>query len=257
MKSHAFAARVGRGAVLGMLIGVLSGMPPPARGQEEDRARDARWRSEHIDLDLLPVAYGVRPRHLTVGGPVNMTPVGFPANTYSLYPNLTYGLTARTEAMLGVTGAQRIGPGGEATFYTLGLQHVLLPEKGKLPAVSIGGYGFQGPHDDRNGGAAYVVASRQLTPRASARGVFAHVGLEFQGFSGDRSGSAARPFVGANYIWSQRVRFSAEFRPRMPWERANLYSARAVVLLNRRIGVSGGLRNNGYQTHPFIGIHLD
>jgi len=29
------------------------------------------------------------------------------------------------------------------------------------------------------------------------------------------------------------------------------------VLLTRQIGVSGGLRNNGYQTHPFIGIHLD
>ena len=96
-----------------------------------------------------------------------------------------------------------------------------------------------------------------MTPRAYPGGVFAHVGVEFQGFSGDRSSSSARPFVGANYVWSRRVRFSAEFRPRMPWERDHLYSARAVVLLTRKIGVSGGLRNNGYQTHPFIGIQLD
>jgi hypothetical protein len=83
------------------------------------------------------------------------------------------------------------------------------------------------------------------------------VGVELQGFSDDRSSSSAQPFVGANYVWSRRVRLSAEFRPRMPWERTNLYSGRAVVLLNRRIGVSGGLRNNGYQTHPFIGIRVD
>jgi hypothetical protein len=259
MENQAFTARVGRGVVLGLIVGLLHGAPHPAHAQDQnpDRARDARWRSDHVDLDLLPVAYVVRSRHLTVGGPVNMPPVGFPANTYSLYPNLTYGLTARTEATFGITGAQRLGPGGEATFYTLGLEHVLLPESGHLPTISLGAYGFQGPHDHRNGGAVFLVASQQLTPRAYPNELFAHLGVEFQGFSDGRSSSAAQPFVGANYVWSPRLRFSAEFRPRQPWERANLYSARAVVLLNRRIGISGGLRNNGYQTHPFIGIRVD
>jgi hypothetical protein len=257
MVSRRFVTRVGRGAVLGIMASLLFGMPRRACGWEAGRTREARWASDHVDLDLLPVAYVVRPRHLTVGGPVNMTPVGFPASTYSLYPNLTYGLTPRTEATIGVTGAERLGPGGEATFYSLGLEHVLLPESDHRPTISMGGYGFQGPHDYRTGGAVFLVASKQLSPHAYPNGLFAHLGVELQGFSDGRSSSAAQPFVGANYVWSPRVRFSAEFRPRLPWERANLYSARAVVLLTRRVGLSGGLRNNGYQTHPFIGVRVD
>jgi hypothetical protein len=232
-------------------------MPQPAHGEDGDRARGAKWASEHVDLDQLPSAYVVRARHLSVGGPGVLAPVGFPSSKYTHYPSLTYGLTARTQAMLGATGGERIGPGGEATFYMLGLQQVLVPEKGKVPEVSIGGYGFQGPHDAHSGGAVYLVASRQFTSQSYPHGVFAHLGVEFQGFTDHLSGSAVQPFVGANYIWRRRVRFSAEFRPRMPWEETNLYSARAVVLLSPRIGVSGGLRNNGYETHPFIGLHID
>src|SRR5262249_52800358 len=115
----------------------------------------------------------------------------------------------------------------------------------------------QGPHDHRNGGAIYLVASRQLSRHVYPRGVFAHAGIEFQGFSDDHSSSSAQPFVGANWIWRHRVRFSGEVRPRMPWEHTNLYSLRAIVLFTRRLGVTGGLRNNGYETHPFIGFHLD
>jgi hypothetical protein len=99
---------------------------------------------------------------------------------------------------------------------------------------------------------------RLLTRLAYPGRVAAHLGLELQGFSShDASSAALQPFIGANYAWIRRVRFSAEFRPRMSSERAHLYRLRAIVLLTRRIGLSGGLRNNGYRTHPFIGLHLD
>src|SRR4051794_17769653 len=64
MVSRCFVSRVGRGAVLSMMAGLLFGMPRRACAWEADRTRDARWASEHTDLDLLPVAYVVRPRHL-------------------------------------------------------------------------------------------------------------------------------------------------------------------------------------------------
>src|SRR5262249_46638122 len=103
----------------------------------------------------------------------------------------------------------------------------------------------------------YLVASHPLTRHAYPRGAFAHLGVELQTFSNRDASTAVQPFVGANYVWNRRVRFSADFRPAMPWEHANLYSLRAVVLLTRKIGISGGLRNNGYRTHPFVGFHLD
>jgi hypothetical protein len=261
MKCH-FSTHLDRRGVTRVATAVLLlALSPSARGQAQSAQREkeqqeASWASQHLDLDLLPVAFVVRPGRLSIGGPVNLTPAGFPASTYSLYPNLLYGITPRTEAAFGVTGAERLGPGGQALFYMFGLQHLLVPETRRLPTISLGGYGFLGPHD-HNGGAAYLVASRQLTGHAYPRGVFAHLGVELQGFSNADSSAALQPFLGANYVWNRRVRFSTEFRPRMPWERANLYSLRAVILLNRRFGVAGGLRNNGYQTHPFISLHLD
>ena len=50
---------------------------------------------------------------------MNMPPVGFPGSRSSLYPNLQYGLPGRTEAALGVSGAEPPGRSGQAIFYTL------------------------------------------------------------------------------------------------------------------------------------------
>src|SRR5258708_22267428 len=110
-------ARVGRGVTVGVILSLLACLPQRAIAQEEERQRDAKWVSEHLDLNLLPVAYVVRRGQLSVGGSMSLTPVGFPATTYSLYPNPIYGVAKNTEVTLGVTGAERPGPGGEATFY--------------------------------------------------------------------------------------------------------------------------------------------
>jgi hypothetical protein len=243
-------------AALGVLAGLLLVPAQGARGEPETEKREAQWVDQHVDLDLLPVAFTVPRGRLTVGGPLPRTPAGFPSDIYVLYPDLVYGLTDRTEAGLGGAGAQRLGPGGEATFYTLGLQRVLSLTANKLPTLSVGAYGFLGPQG-HDGGAVYLVASRQLTRHAYPRGLFAHLGLELQGYSSDDSSAAPRPFLGVDLVWTQRLRFSAEFRQRMPWESANLYSLRTVLLITRHFGLSGGLRNNGYRTHPFIGLRLE
>src|SRR5437899_3131879 len=124
MRSWSVAARIGRMAAWGMAAGLLF-TAQGARGQEDAQKRDTEWVSKHLDLDLLPVAFVVPRGRLTIGGPMNLTPAGFPADTYALYPNLLYGITARTEVGVGVTGAERLGPGGEAIFYMLGVQHAL------------------------------------------------------------------------------------------------------------------------------------
>jgi hypothetical protein len=241
-----------------LLLGLvaLAGQPAGGQAKPDPGKPDAGWVSQHVDLDQLPVAYTVRSGRFAIGSAMRLTPAGFPADTYARYPDLAYGLTDRTELSLGVTGAQRLGPGGEAIFYNLGLQHVLLRGAPNVPALAVGGYAFAGPHD-HNGGAVYLVASHQLSRRPYPGAVIAHLGLLLQGYSGNDSSAAPRPFVGANYVATPRFQLSAEFRPRMPWEYANVYSLRGVVLVTRRYGFDGGLRSNGYRVHPFIGFHLD
>ena len=57
-----------------------------------------------------------------------------------------------------------------------------MPETRTAPTVTVGGYGFLAPHH-LHGGVVYLVASKQLTPRAYPQGVFAHLGLEVQTFA--------------------------------------------------------------------------
>jgi hypothetical protein len=262
MNRHALFTPLRRAAPLALAAGLVLNAPHPAGAQSAPdpqsapTARETRWIADHISLDLLPVAYVLPRGRFSLGGNMNMPPVGLPASRYTLYPDLQYGLTGRTQMAFGVSGAERLGRGGEAIFYNLGLQHVLLPETRTTPALSLGGYGFLAPQN-RHGGVAYLVASKQLTRQASPRGVFAHLGLEVQTFANADSHTGVQPFVGTNYVWTRRLRFSAEYRPRLSWEREDLYSVKGVVLLYRGFGVNAGFRNNGYRAHPFIGIQID
>jgi hypothetical protein len=111
--------------------------------------------ADHVSLDLLPAGYVLPRGRFSLGSTMNMPPVGLPASRYTLYPNLQYGLTGRTQAAFGVSGAERLGRGGEAIFYSLGLQHVFLPETRTTPALSLGGYGLLALQN-RHGGAAYL-----------------------------------------------------------------------------------------------------
>jgi hypothetical protein len=256
MKRSPLLTRLDRAAWLILLASFLPLTPRPAGAQISPSERERRWVPDHVDLDLLPVAYVIRRGEFSVDGPVTMPPIGFPASSYSLYPTLQYGVARGTQIAFGVAGADRLGHGGQAIFYNLGVHHVLIPESRTTPALSIGGYGFLAPQN-RHGGAFYLVASRQLTAHPYPRGVFVHGGLLIQTFANADSGTDARPFLGASYIWSRRLRFHAEYRPRMSWEQRELYSLHATVLVYRKLGVSFGYRSNAYRTHPFIGLAID
>jgi hypothetical protein len=256
MKRAALLTRLDRAAGLILVASFLPLAPHPARAQSSPQVRERRWVPDHIDLDLLPVAYVIRRGEFSVDGPMTMPPIGFPASTYSLYPSLQYGVAQGTQVAFGVAGADRLVHGGQAIFYNLGLQHVLIRDSRTAPALSIGGYGFLAPQN-RHGGAVYLVASHQLTQHPYPRGIFVHGGLLIQTFANADSGTDARPFLGANYVWNRRLRFSADYRPRMSWEQRELYSLHATVLVYKKLGLSVGYRSNAYRTHPFVGLVID
>jgi hypothetical protein len=161
-----------------------------------------------VNLDLLPSAYGVMGHRFDLGNKINMPPIGVPASRYTVYPDIEFAPAPRTVLALGATTAKPLYRGGSPVCYTIGIQQQLMSETHRLPAVAVGGYGLLGPHD-HHGGAAYVVASRQFTAQGDHRGVFLHAGLLVQTYSGEGSGTDARPFLGADNVWSRRLRFPA------------------------------------------------
>jgi hypothetical protein len=219
-------------------------------------ASEARWIASHVNLDLLPSAYAVLHHRFDIGSKINMPPIGVPASRYSVYPDIEFAPTPRTVLALGAATADRLHAGGSPVYYTVGIQHQFLAETHRLPAVAVGGYGLVGPHD-HHGGAAYVVASRQLTSHGDHRGAFVHAGVLVQTFSGEGSGTDAQPFLGADYVWNRRMRFSGEYRPKMSWEASDPYTLRGVFMVTRQFGFSAGYRQNGYRAEPFIGIEID
>jgi hypothetical protein len=233
-----------------------AGQKPGSTGEITPAEREARWVASNVRLDRLPAAYPQARRPIRLSNAIKMMPIGFPASSYTLYPAVTFRVAPQTQLGLGAAGGNGIGDAGTAVFYTLGVQHLVQPEARRAPALAVGGYGFLGP-DDRHGGAAYVVASRQFSRHAYPHGVFAHLGVLGQSFADGDSGASVRPFVGANYVLNRRVRFTGEYRPRMPWEEAAPYGARVVFLFTGRFGVSAGIRQNGYERHSLLGIELE
>jgi hypothetical protein len=46
----------------------------------------------------------------------------------------------------------------------------------------------------------------------------------------------------------------AEISPKQAWERDLMFAVRANVRVYKRFGITGGIRNNGFDTHPFVGV---
>jgi hypothetical protein len=236
-------------------LAALAALPA---GAAEDRPepvflREAiqRWR---LQMDYHPIGEVVPEGRFRFTNFIRMHPSGFRADEYDLWFAPTYGLGAGWEVTAGVTGAERLGAGGQALFYGVGVQKQFAREKGSRPAVSVGLYGMTGPHD-HHAGTFYLAATKTMWQRGN-RAVFLHGGAKLEGYDSDDygDGTGIRPYVGATVAFSRRFFLSGEFSPSQPWETADVFAIRGTIWAWRRVGVSGGIRNNGYETHPFVGL---
>jgi hypothetical protein len=223
----------------------------PAPETKKRTADDYRLR-----LEYHPIGTVVRKGKLRLSNVPRMHPAGFRADDFSFYPSPTYGLGDGWQVSAGVTGAERIGRGGNALFYGLGLQKLLLEETDGRPAISLGAYGMVGPHSHGTGN-VYLSATKQVWNRGK-HAVFVHGGGKFEFFDGDDygSGTGLRPYVGLTYLLGRRYSLVAEYSLSQPWQRDDMWAVRATALVYRSLGVSGGFRNNGFDTHGFIGLTL-
>ncbi len=236
---------------------------PPSAPSEETQAEapDERGTQDYladyrIQLDWNPLGVTIPGQRFRFSNFIPMHPAGFRGDFYQRFFAPTYAVGRGWEVTAGVTGAERLGPGGTALFYGAGFQKQFITESRSRPGVSFGAYGMFGPHN-HNSGTLFLATSKKLWGRKD-RAVFLHAGgrLETYGSDDYGSGTGLRPYVGTSFAFSRRAFLSAEFSPRQPWDRANMYSARLAVRLYRGFGIQGGIRSNGYRTLPFIGIIL-
>jgi hypothetical protein len=187
---------------------------------------------------------------------IPMQPAGFHADEFEHWLAPTYGLGEGWEVTAGFTGAQRIGPGGNALFYGAGIQKQFVKESSRLPAVSIGAYGMFGPHDQHNE-TVYLAATKRVW-HSGPRALFLDAGAKLETFDGNDYGSdtGVRPYFGATLGLTSRLFLIGEISPSQDWQPANMYSVQVNYQAWRHLGVAVGLRNNGYKTHPFFGVSL-
>lgn len=228
---------------------------------EKDQAEEVSSRHLSRDfrgLEFHPVGWTVPDRKFRLTNLIRMQPPGFRADEFNQWFAPTLGLGEGWQASVGVTGAERIGAGGQALFYGAGIQKQFVTEHRGLPAVSIGAFGMAGPHDHQGGRLFLAATHRVLGTNESYFALDIHGGVKYELFDGDDygSGSGVAPFVGATAPVGSRLFLSAEFSPSQSWQRTKMYSVGAVVRVYKRFGISGGIRNNGFKTHPFIGISL-
>ena len=226
-----------------------------AGAEEKD---DALLGRQFRGLQFHPIGWTVPDHKLRLTSLIRMQPAGFRATEFDHWFAPTFGLGHGWEATAGVTGAERMGAGGNALFYGAGVQKQLLDTHGKLPDVSVGVYGMGGPHDHRSFTAYLAGSHRVLGGASKGFAVDLHGGVKYENFDSDDygSGSGVRPYVGATIPVGKRLFFSAEFSPTQPWQESKMYSLSATVRAHKRLGISGGIRNNGFETHPFVGISL-
>lgn len=210
-----------------------------------------RWR---LQLEYHAIGATVPKGEFRFANFIRMHPSGFRADKYDLYFAPTYGLGAGWEVGAGFTGAERIGPGGNALFYGAGFQKQFVTETGSRPAVSAGVYGMFGPHD-HHAGTLYLAATKEVWRRGN-HAIFLHGGAQLEGFDSDDygDGTGIRPYVGATFVLTNHVFLTADFSPAQPWEDDDMFAIRATWWVWKRVGVSGGIRNNGFDTQPFVGL---
>jgi hypothetical protein len=217
---------------------------------------NARTRKYRLHLDWNQIGLIVPKGTLRYGSLIRMHPSGFRADEYSNYLAPTYGFAEGWEVTAGVSGAERMGPGGNALFYGAGLQRQLMKETRSLPAVSVGLYGMAGPHSHQSG-TLYVAATKEVWSKGK-RAVFLHGGGKFEAYDSDDYGNSTglRPYGGTTLVITPRVFLAGEISPSQPWESATPYAVRVTYRIHKKFSVSGGVRNNGFETETFIGLGL-
>jgi hypothetical protein len=220
-----------------------------------EKAVDA-LKEYRLGLEFEPIGPVIPQGHFRVTNLLPMHPAGFRASTYSLFPAPTYGLGEGWEITAGATGANRLGPGGEAIFFGAGVQKQFVKERHGLPAVSVAGYGMAGPHEHRS--EALLLAATKSVLGGPRRGftVYVHGGVRGEHFDSPDYGhsTGVRPYAGLNVSVGKRFFVAGELSLTQPWERSKLYSVGGTYLIYRSFGVSGGIHNDGYRTYPFIGL---
>ena len=244
-----------------VLAAALLAAPSAAFAQQGDPEPpdpfgDERLETYRLQLDWHPIGLVVPEGRFRFSDFLRMHPSGFRADEYSLYFSPTYGLGDGWEITAGVMGAERIGRGGNALFYGAGVQKQILRETASRPAVSVGAYGMTGPHDHHSG-TLFLSSTKQVYARRS-RAVFLHGGVKFEAFDSDDygNGTGVRPYVGATAALSRRMTISGEYSPEQPWEDTSMYAARVTYRFYKRFGVTGGIRNNGFENETFISVAL-
>jgi hypothetical protein len=241
------------------LIGLLIAVPGMARAQDEEKSEYEIRRENRLRLDFHPIGTVIEKGELHYTHPLSMHPAGFRADEYRHYLSPTYGLGDGWEVGAAVTGAERIGRGGNALFYGLGAQKQFIRERKGLPAVSIGAYGMIGPHNHHTGNVYLAATKRVWQSKSGPQAMFLHGGVKGEFFTSDdyKDDGGVRPFFGANFTLTRRFFLSGEVAPAQDWERETMWSLKGTYLVSvkkHKLGVSGGIRNNGYETHPFIGV---
>ncbi len=230
-----------------------------AQDDSEPKDEDRISNENRLRLDYHPIAPVIPKGELRFRTLMPMIPAGFRADQTNLYLSPVYGLGDGWQVGAGLTGMERIGRGGEALIPGFGVQKQLWRERKGRPALSIGGYGTFGPHN-HNTGTMYLTASKQVWASESRKqAFFLHGGVKGEFFTSDdyREDNGVRPFFGFNFTLTPRFFLGAEVSPRQDWQRDEMFAVRATYLVKVKkyqIGVSGGIRNNGYETEPFVGL---
>ena len=230
----------------------------PSSSSSDRKKKDTfeALRDYRIHLDYFPVGLVVPAGKLRFTELIPMHPAGFRANEYSMYLSPVYGLGDGWELTAGVTGAQRLGRGGEALFGGVGVQKQFHKETHVWPALSVGVYGMTGPHEHHSG-TFYAVGSKRVWGGEGRKlAVYLHGGVRYERFGSNDYGesSGVRPFGGITAAVSKHLFFTGEISPPQPWEIADVYSIRSTYLIHKSIGVSGGIRGDGYRTYPFAEV---
>lgn len=205
-----------------------------------------------LGLEFHPVAYVLDRGKLNLGGMTPMHPAGLPASDYIQYIRGGYGLGGGWQVNAGLTGVDKRGPDGQRLYSGFGVQKELMRETSSMPAVSVGTYGSFGPggHNTLN---LHLVGTKKLTGGGPHQ-VFLTGGGKFEHFDGVGSSNGVRPFVGATYAFNHRFYLTAEYSPNQAWEFNDQWALRGTLELWRGLGITGGIRNNGYNETTFIGV---
>jgi len=244
-------------AINALCLTLLVGLAPMAAAADDaDDTQESRLPSRLRGLAYHPVGWTVNQGKLRFSNLIPMQPAGFPADEFNHWVSATYGLGDGWEVAGAVTGAERLGAGGEALFFGAAVQKQFLRMADDRTSASVGAAAMAGPHDHRSGTFYVSMTHRVVRREDRGFGLDLHGGVKYELFDGSDygSGSGIRPYLGATAPIGSRVFLAAEISPRQPWQQSNMFSGSVTYRVYKRAGITGGIRNNGFDTEPFVAL---